>query len=282
MAQLSAFDPTKQRLMVLAKGDNGTGKTIGAASFTTPTAPTYIFDVDDRIAAVANYYKHEPNILNYIEYDRYDDHVKIKEKIEGFMKERTRCKFKNIIWDGITSSVRMIMDKMIAERIADIGENAAKLEKQLQQAGTYVSQIEDFRGEDQALSDILTRLRSNDLKHCNIFVMAHIIEKVQRGVGNKVVSVSRRIITKGNSIAAEIPIYFNEIWHFNVRATVNGPQHTIVTHNVGEDFAKTSCGLPLTFDWTNKNLREVVTEFLADPEAVKRVNEAEKKSGGWT
>lgn len=281
MASLANYDPLKERLMVLSKGDSGTGKTIGEASFTTPDKPTYIFDVDDRIASVATFYKHEPNILNYIEYDRYDDHVKIKDKIDEFRKQGTNLKYKNIIWAGITSSVRCIMDRMIADRIEEV-RDTPKADKQLKQGGTYVSQIEDFRGEDQALSDILTRLRSNELKHCNIFVEAHVVEKVQRGIGDKIISKSRRIITKGNSIAAEIPIYFNEIWHFNVRATVNGPEHTIVTHNVGEDFAKTALILPLTFDWTNKNLANEVYKYLANPDLVKSVDEEEKKQGGWS
>lgn len=280
--QLSTFDPTTARIMCLAKGGNGTGKTIGACSWTNPQAPTYVFDVDDRIAAVANYYKHEPNILNFIEYDRFDDHVKIKEKVDEFRKQGKACKYKNIIWDGITSTVRITMDKMIAERIEEVSGNDAKLNKQLKQGGTYVTQLEDYKGEDQALSDILTRLRSNELKHCNIFTMGHVVDKQQYDKAGNITSVSRRIITKGNSIAAEIPIYFNEIWHFNVRATVNGPQHTVVTHNVGDDFAKTSCGLPLTFDWTGQNLHDLVMDFLKNPDKVKATDEAEKKGGGWS
>ena len=70
-------------------------------------------------------------------------------------------------------------------------------------------------------------------------------------------------MTGGRKIAAEIPVYFNEAYHF-----YNTPSggFEIITKADGEDWAKTSLPLPERIDFTHKNLYDIIDGYRK-PEA---------------
>jgi hypothetical protein len=247
--KLSEFQPGK-RLFCLAKGDPGAGKSVQVASF-AEEGPQYWIDFDGKIDAVLNFYtKHvpRPDIINNIEFDRFSDFnsamVKLAEIIDIYPNKYTG----GIVLDSLTTGV----DNLMAQVQIMKGQEK-KADKIKTVGGIQVSDIEDYNAESSALTRLIQVAKFKLPVH--FFMIAHVVETQTNVLGGGVI-INRQLFTAGKKVAAKIPAYFNEIWHFGTEGSENfgGKKYVVHTNQAGNDFARTSLPLPQKFDVTGADI----------------------------
>lgn len=255
------------RFFCLFKGDPGTGKSIAAGSYPghkdDPTIGPYFFDIDRRMKSVINYWRPRGREFNY---DHFDSFFQINDKLEQFLGY---CPYHTLVFDGITQGGKLILRSAKALREGS--------KKKVMVAGIEMSQIEDYGGEATGLDTIINNLQVISIKHgVNVIVTAHVLQTESTNIKNNVTTVSRSILTGGKKVAAGLPVAFDEAYHFDVQPNFDPnemPKHTIVTHNVGEDWAKTALPLPLRIDFTGGSLYDEIMKHLSSYEFVHAANE---------
>ena len=268
MPSLAQYD-LGQRLVVLNKGESGSGKTIGALSFATAEKQMYTIDIDQRMeTGVAYLAKHRPELLKYNHFDTFRRWQDIIDKLDSWMGGTRRCPYGGIHLDSITTLAKMIFTEQVddreerAEATKNKGEGRVKSTKL---GDIPVSQIEDYKAENAGISMILSMLRSKSFEHCDIFVNAHVMVHFQKKLNEEGEGKpTRRIVTAVQAIAAEIPIYFNEIWHYYQDIGMDGKgrytvmfKPTVEVHSEFNDFSRCAYDtLPDSMDWTGKLLGE--------------------------
>lgn len=228
---------TLDYLYCLFKGEPGTRKSGSALSF---PMPQYYFSFDRKMDGLIIPAKKWGIDKTQIDYDDYMDWNPALKKLEGF---RTTCKYKTIIVDSITSCADAINRQTLKLKLGTstkAGEDKGKLI-----AGIPVNSIEDFNAEESALKELVSLTKDIQGYHkCNIILIAHVIQKDQKNASGQVTHVSRTIVTAGKGIAAKIPAYCSEVYHFNIKGGGFGTGgYSILTRHTGEDFARSSLEL---------------------------------------
>lgn len=238
------------RIFALFKGDPKTGKDIAAHSF-AEGGPLYTFDLDSRMESVAAYFTKtvpRPDIVKNIQYDRFTDFFSIHQRLEML---KLNCPYKTVVMSSLTSLARKSMNTMLSTRKpaarGDKGESKNR-------GGIILHELEDFGGEANAIMMTLDSLLVISLKfNVNVILTAHIIEP-QPGAFRPM----RTLLTGGKKIAAEIPVPFNEIYHFyvvtsggmEIGANDTERRYVALTASLGTDWASTALGLPEKIDFT--------------------------------
>lgn len=258
---IDEYKPEGQSLICLFKGDPGTAKSPAAASFPEP----YILDLDGRIASVASYWRGKDRKIKYD--TLINDYPKLCDKLDALIRYNP---YPTVVLDSITTLARSLHTLIFQARGAGsqarekdedgkkrIYLNAAKIPNKFD--GIPVLEIDDYKTESTGIIQILDACRVlwNGGKGCNVIVIAHVIEVETKDLKNRVTR-TRAIMTGGRKIAAEIPVYFNEAYHF-----YNTPSggYEIITKADGEDWAKTSLSLPERLDFTHKNLYDEINSY---------------------
>lgn len=124
--------------------------------------------------------------------------------------------------------------------------SGAKAGKQI--AGIAVNEIEDYNAESSALNELIALSKDICVYHkVNIILIAHVMEAQYRNTTNNETHISRTIVTAGKRVAAKIPAYCTEVYHFNIKKGFDasqGGQYALMTEHTGDDFARTALGLP--------------------------------------
>lgn len=260
------YEAEGMAMLCLFKGDPGTAKSPAAASWPEP----YVLDLDGRIPSIVNYWKTKEKGKS-IRYDTIvNNYPKLCEKMELLIRTNS---YGTVIIDSITTLARSLHTLMFEARGAGaqaredkdergktrIYMNAAKIPGKFE--GIPVLEIDDYKTESTGIIQILDACRVlwNGGKGCNVIVIAHVIEVETKDITKRnAVTRTRAIMTGGRKIAAEIPVYFNEAYHF-----YNTPSggFEIITKADGEDWAKTALPLPKTIDFTNKDLYELIDGY---------------------
>ena len=64
----------------------------------------------------------------------------------------------------------------------------------------------------------------NTYHKVNVILIAHVVKAEYRDTTKKTTHISRQIVTAGKNVAAKIPAYCGEVYHFNIkRGLVEGP-----------------------------------------------------------
>lgn len=268
------------RFFCLFKGDPGSGKSIAAASYPKP----YFFDIDRRLKSVVNYWRARGKEF---EYDPYDSPLDINRRLEEFIPY---CPFETLILDSVTTWTRAIFKTAKNMRASNA--------KRIMHAGVEQAQIEDYGAELNWWNTIIGNLKTISFKHnVNVIVTAHVLTSESIDLKSQVTKVSRKIVTAGKQTAAQIPVDFDEAYHFDVQSSVEvggQPSYTIVTRNVGWDWAKTALPISTRVDFTNGSLYDIIMEQLSKSQFVHAVNnpgsevelkelleQREKNKGDW-
>lgn len=229
---------TLENLYSLFKGEPGTRKSGAALSY---PGPQYWFSFDRKMDGLIIPMRKWGINPKDIDYDDYMDWNPALKKLEGF---RVNCKYKTIIIDSITSCADAINRQTLRLKLGTntkAGEEKGKLI-----AGIPVNSIEDFNAEESALKELVSITKDIQGHHkINIILIAHVIQKDQKNASGQVTHVSRTIVTAGKGIAAKIPAYCSEVYHFNIKGgglTGTGG-YSILTRHTGEDFARSSLDL---------------------------------------
>ncbi len=248
--QLAQLKP-ETRIFALFKGDPKTGKDIAAHSFAL-AGPLYTFDLDSRMESVAAYYTKvvpRPDIINNISFDRFTDFYAIYRKLEEL---KVNCPYKTVVMSSLTALARKAMNTMLATRNpATLDKNEKMRSKE--RGGIPMHIVEDFGGEANAIMLVLDALVVLSVKfNVNVILTAHVINP-DFGAYSK-----RTLLTGGKKIAAEIPVSFNEAYHFHVQTTGGmeigaddkDRRFIAFTQSTSLDWAATALGIPDVIDFT--------------------------------
>jgi hypothetical protein len=243
---------TKEEFLFLFKGEPSGGKSIAAASFPRP----YIFDMESRIRSVAAY--HYPRGKRDLEYDTYtrEDYPKFDKKWDEFveMSKMKRFPYDTVIVDSLTSSADLLLSHVI--RLKGLESKGKKI------AGIAVNSIEDYNAENAMLSELVQFLQQIRCKYK--ILIAHVIKTEKTNLNDDSTVVTRQLLTGGKKIAARIPGYFDEIYHFEQKPVGGRPQFIARTVNSGEDFARTTLKLPKEINFTDNNFYELILPSIQE------------------
>jgi len=265
-------------IFALFKGDNGSGKSVGALSFPKP----YVFDHDRKMPAISQ--KHFPN--KKVDWDTFNDVFGIGDMLKQFVdyfpyesqaaadqagfRNENECPYETLIGDTITGCSYTCIKTVDDVKGQDILSMLKNVKESKKGAKTIeLRSYDTYNGEDNFLKYYIDTLkflwaRPGNPKH--VIICAHILTSEQSGPpGTTIKTVTRRIVTAGNKIAAYIPAQFDEVYQF---ATDQGSafdenaqiKHLCCTQGIGDDFAKTAYKLPAQIDFTNKSLFDLISD----------------------
>src|SRR3990170_1698891 len=265
MSNLSNLDPSI--IYALLKGEPGTRKSTAALSF---PKPQYWFSWDKKMRALLLPMRHWSIDPTQIEYDDYTDWEAGRRKLEQF---QVNCKFKTLIVDSITSLGDSINRQTLKLKSGTTTQSGKEAGKRI--AGIPVNTIEDFNSETSALQELIALTKDIAGYHkINIILIAHVIQTEQRSPDGET-HMSRLIVTGGKKIAAKIPAYCDEIYHFQTKSGFvagAGGDYSLLTQHTGDDYARTS--LPLDKEIVIKN-DPLYDKYLIP--AIKKMQESPEK-----
>jgi len=233
-------------LFVLGKGNPGDGKSIAISSW-LEQGPMFFFDFDGKIKAIINFWKkHNKALLNNLEFEHYDDYNKAAKKLESFIDDGHPYTG-GVVIDTLTTGVDSILTQ-----IHDVKGGSKKVI-----GGIAVNEIEDYNAESSALTRLVqdSKFKLHKNLNTNFFMLAHVVAVESHDLKSNSKVVTRQLVTAGKKVAAKLPGYFDEIWHFYTESAPDGngkvsQRYKVTTQATGVDFARTSCNLPVNFDVT--------------------------------
>ena len=251
----------KEQVMFLFKGEPSSGKSIAAASFPN----CYIFDMEDRIRSVAAHWlpKGKRDIqydtYGYADYNRFDA---MWDKFEDASK-MNKFPYDTIIVDTLTSCSDLLLHHVNREK----GLAGKKLKKV---GGVTVNSIEDYNAESSALTELVLFMRQIKCKYK--ILVAHVVKTDRQDLENNETVVTRALLTAGKKVAAKLPGYFDEIYHFEQKPQAGRPRFMVQTMSTGEDFARTTLALPQVIDQTGQSLFDIIKPKLQEVIQLGNVN----------
>jgi hypothetical protein len=127
-------------------------------------------------------------------------------------------------------------------------------------AGIAVNEIEDYNAESAALQELIALTKDIHMhSKVNIILIAHVVKAEYRDTTKNVTHISRQIVTAGKNVAAKIPAYCLEVYHFNIKKGFvegAGGEYALLTEHTGDDFARTALGLDREIVFGDKPLYE--------------------------
>lgn len=227
-------------LYCLFKGEPGTRKSTQALSF---PGPQYWFSWDRKMNGISLPMKKWGIDPKTIQFDDYDDWTKPKQKLE---KLQTDCPYKTLVFDSITSMADMTLRQTTKMKYGMTRASGAAAGKLI--AGIAVNEIEDYNAESAAIQELIALSKDIHVYHkVNVILIAHVIQAEYRNTTNNTTHVSRQVVTAGKKVAAKIPAYCGEVYHFNIKKGFvegAGGDYSLLTTHTGDDFARTALELP--------------------------------------
>jgi len=127
-------------------------------------------------------------------------------------------------------------------------------------AGIAINEIEDYNAESSALQELIALTKDINIYHkVNVVLIAHVMKAEYRDTAKKITHISRSIVTAGKNVAAKLPAYCGEVYHFNIKAGMvegMGGEYSLLTEHTGDDFARTALGLDREIVFNDKPLYE--------------------------
>lgn len=241
MPNFSKIDPNIQYCMF--KGEPGTRKSTAALSY---PGPQYWFSWDRKMQGLL-VPAQKWGITPELDYDDYDEWNKARAKLEKF---QLTCPYRTLVFDSVTSCADMTLRQTTQSKKGTTRASGATAGKMI--AGISVNEIEDYNAESAALNELIAL--SKDIqayavtqgKYITVIIIAHVMEVTHKSLDGSQ-HTSRTIVTAGKRVAAKIPAYCSEVYHFGIKKGFDvaaGGQYSILTENTGEDFARTALNLP--------------------------------------
>jgi hypothetical protein len=270
--------PEAEGIMFLFKGEPGTGKTTAIGSFPEPIWIA-AWDGLHKMRVLKRRYPDK-----HIEVEEFATFLPFFNRLEQLQE---RCDFRTVAIDSVTLLVDGILRTMLNTRGGRTDERGQRISAQdakTTRGGIMLLEVEDYGGEIRGLTQTFDKLKAIQIAHrCNIIVTAHVIAATYKNVKG-VTSTSRELFTAGKKIAAKLPVYFSEQYHFDVHAeapimVVEGapavePHYSILTRHMGDDFAESMLGLPAMIDITDTDLYPILQTYM--------VNQPTKQTEGET
>lgn len=241
MPNFTNIDP--ELLYMLFKGDPGTRKSTAALSF---PGKQYWFSWDRKMNGIFLPFKKWGLPTDHLEYDDYDDWTKARKKLELF---QAQCPYDTLVFDSVTSMADMSLREVTKTK--DGGKMIG---------GIKVSSVEDLNAESTAVAEMVALTKDIQSYHYSkgrkitIILIAHIVVAEYKSLTGAS-HISKTIMTAGKKVAAKLPAYCGEVYHFREVAYNPGQiKYTIQTEPMKDDFARTSLGLPAVIQFDDKPL----------------------------
>jgi hypothetical protein len=226
-------------LYCMFKGEPGTRKSTQALSFPTPQE---WFSWDRKMNGIVlpmRKWGIDPKLINYTD---YDDWNKPRARLEQL---QVKCDARTLIFDSVTSCADMTLRQTMKAKYGQSRKSGATAGKMV--AGIAVNEIEDYNAESSALNELIALTKDINAFHkVNIILIAHVVKAEYRDTTKNVTHISRQIVTAGKNVAAKIPAYCLEVYHFNIKKGFvegQGGDYSLLTEHTGDDFARTALGL---------------------------------------
>jgi hypothetical protein len=254
-------------LYSLFKGEPGTRKSTQALSY---PGPQYWFSWDRKMNGIYLPMKKWGIDPKTITYDDYDDWNKPRTKLESF---QLNCPYKTLVFDSITSMADMTLRQTIRMKYGTTRKSGAAAGKII--AGIAVNEIDDYNAESSALNELIALTKDINAYHkVNIILIAHVVKAEYRDTTKNVTHISRQIVTAGKNVAAKIPAYCLEVYHFNIKKGFvegQGGDYSLLTTHTGDDFARTALDLPTEIVFGDNPLfdnyiKPAITKLKQQPE----------------
>jgi AAA domain len=245
---MTSVDPSI--LYCMFKGEPGTRKSTSALSFPTPQ---YWFSWDRKMKGLQIPMRNWGIDPKLIKFDDYDDWNKAEAKLKQFQVE---CPFKTIIIDSITSMADTTLNQTMKMKKGVKRQSGQEAGRKV--GGIAVNELEDYNAESAAISDLVRLTKDiNSFHRVNVILIAHVIQVEKQSEGGQT-HMSRSIVTAGKRIAAKIPAYCDEVYHFNItkgfQADGSGGKYGLLTEHTGDDFARTALPLKGEIEFNNDSL----------------------------
>lgn len=258
-------DVNLNSLYCLFKGEWGTRKSSQALSFPTPQ---YWFNFDKKMESLIRPAKiFGIDFAKDVHFDDYSDWNAPRKKLEQL---QVNCPYKTIIIDTITSMGDAINRQTLKTKTGTTTQSGSEAGKRI--GGIAVNSIEDFNAETSAFQEMIALTKDIQAFHkVNIILIAHVIRTDEKDLTGRT-HVARTIVTGGKKVAAKIPGYCTEIYHFNIETQLDasaGGKYALITEHAGEDYARTSLPLdskivfgdrPLYSTWIAPAIQKLMTE----------------------
>ena len=227
-------------LYCLFKGEPGTRKSTQALSF---PGPQYWFSWDRKMNGIFLPMRKWGIDPKTIHFDDYDDYTKGRTKLEQL---QVNCPYKTIVVDSITSCADQTLRQTMKLKYGTTRKSGAAAGKLV--GGIAVNEIDDYNAESSALQELVALTKDINIYHnVNVILIAHVVKAEYRDTTKNVTHVSRQIVTAGKNVAAKIPAYCGEVYHFNIKKGFvegSGGDYSLLTEHTGDDFARTALNLP--------------------------------------
>lgn len=251
----------------LLVGATGRGKTIAASSW---PGKTLILDFDGRHRPVIEWYSDRvaAGDFDVEEISPENFWSKFKPLIKGLASYNP---YQNIILDGVTTlSTTVVVMQMLVKGSFDnwFGKKEASSGEEgrgskITAGGIMVPAWDEFNGEAMIISTLLEAIKSFK---CNFFLTAHPV--MRTAIDKKKTTKYTSITTFGPKIESIIPTYFDEVWYFDYKVDVDKSGREVIRRTCytqpSEDYfeAKSAMKLPKEIDYTDKNLYDVMKDYL--------------------
>lgn len=237
------------RIAAMFKGEHGTGKSIAASSFPRP----HFFFFEERWRSLYSYWlRVDPSRLSEITYDNLCGQSKYTVD-QAIDKVLNRPEPKTIVLDSITSAGDEVLGKLLGKE----GTRASGQEAGKKIGGIEVNELEDFNAEDSQFKEFRKKFFSYS---GHVIWIAHVISVERKDTKGNIITPSRTIVTGAKKLAAKLPVFFDEIYHFQA---IDGKYEFITKHG-GSDYAKTSLPLETKFDFTDGSAYDLIMKNLND------------------
>lgn len=242
MPGIDAIDP--ELMFVMMKGEAGTRKSTAALSF---PGPQYWFSWDRKMSGILIPFRKWGLPKEHLTYDDYDDWTAPKKKLESL---QVSCPYETLVFDSLTSMADMTLRQTVSLKYGKTRKSGSDAGKTV--GGIAINEIEDYNAESAAIQEMISLAKDiqayhyrNGNKKIKIILIAHVISAEYKTVGGAT-HTSRTIVTAGKKVAAKIPGYCTEVWHFNIEPSFTAGQgnYSLLTNHTGDDYARTSIDLP--------------------------------------
>lgn len=238
MPTFSNIDP--ELAFILMKGDPGTRKSTCALSY---PGPQYWFSFDRKMSGIYLPFKAFNLPADHLTYDDYENWTAARQKLELF---QAKCEYNTIVIDSVTAMADMSLREIVKKK--DGGKIIG---------GIKVSSVEDLNAESTAVAEMVALLKDIQAYHVTkgrkitVIMIAHVIDVTYKSLTG-VTTKSRTIVTAGSKVAAKLPAYCTEVYHFNNKGNLGSMKYSVITEHIGEDYARTSIGLPPEIQFDDK------------------------------
>lgn len=251
MPTLAETNP--ELLYAMFKGEPGTRKSTAALSF-LPAGKQYWFSWDRKMSGILLPAQKWGYNTKDVHYDDYENWTLARQKLEQFQTDIKG--YKTLVFDSLTSCADMTLRQTLKGKQGQTRQSGAQAGKSI--AGIAINELEDYNAESSALNELIALTKDIQAYHkINIILIAHVMQADYRNTVTGQTHISRSIVTAGKRVAAKIPAYCGEVYHFNIKKGFvegSGGTYTALTSHTGDDFARTALDLPAEIEMGDKPL----------------------------